>query len=67
MDNERYEFLSDRIDHADSRTDDLDVRITALESAKEVKKAHTMEWIVIVLILIEIVEGCVIYLLTRHG
>lgn len=67
MDNERYAFLSDRIDHADSRIDDLDARISALESAKEVKKAHTMEWIVIVLILIEIIEGYVLYLLTHHG
>lgn len=64
MDNERYEFLSDRIDHADSRTDDLDARIAALESAKEVKKAHTLEWIVIILIVIEIVQGFWMY---HHG
>lgn len=61
MDNERYEFLNDRINHADSRTDDLDVRITALESDKEVKKSRTLEWIVIVLIVIEIIEGIWMY------
>jgi uncharacterized Rmd1/YagE family protein len=59
--NEQYDFLNDRVDHAFTEIDSAVARITALEGAKEVKKAHTLEWIVIVLILIEIVEGVVLW------
>lgn len=57
MDAREYEFLNDRVDHVDGRVDDLDTRITMLESAREVKKSRAMEWLVIVLILIEILQG----------
>ena len=57
MNQDQYEFLNDRIDHSYAEIDNVSARVTILESAKEVKKAHTLEWIVIVLILIEILEG----------
>lgn len=57
MNQDQYEFLNDRIDHSYTEIDNVSARVTILESAKEVKKAHTLEWIVIVLILIEILEG----------
>lgn len=67
MDSDRYDFLNDRIDHTDGRIDDVDTRLTALESDKEVKKSRTLEWIVIGLIVIEILESIFIWYLSRHG
>lgn len=64
IEQDQYEFLNDRIDHeADERTA-LAARVTQLESDKEVKRARTLEWIVIVLIVIEIIEGFFLY---HHG
>lgn len=64
MNSDQYEFLNDRIDHCVTEHDALTERVLALESAKEVKKAHTLEIIVIVLILIEIAQGFWSY---HHG
>lgn len=57
MDAQRYELLDDRIDHVNERCDSLNDRLVLLESDKELKKARTLEWVVIVLILVEIVES----------
>lgn len=64
IEHDQYEFLNDRIDHEASERDALTARVTTLEMTKEVKRARTLEWIVIVLIVIEIIEG---FLLYRHG
>jgi uncharacterized Rmd1/YagE family protein len=54
---EQYDFLNDRVDHAFTEIDSVAARVTALESDEEVKKSRTLEWIVIVLILVEIIES----------
>ncbi len=71
MDQDQYEFLNDRITHVDGTVDDangridaVETRVLALEGAREIKKAHTLEWIVIVLIVVEIIEGVLLY---KHG
>ncbi len=64
IEQDQYEFLNDRIDHEASERDALAARVLALESAKEVKKARVLEWIVIVLIIVEIAES---WFLFHHG
>jgi uncharacterized Rmd1/YagE family protein len=61
MDNDRYDFLLDKIGHVEDR-------VTDLEDHQDVQEARTMEWWVIALIVFEIVEAAFIaYLEFRHG
>jgi len=62
---EQYDFVNDRIDHTDDRVDALTERVLNLEADKEVKKARTLEYVVIFLILVEIAQGCITYF--HHG
>jgi uncharacterized Rmd1/YagE family protein len=64
---DRLELIDDRIAHETSERDALAERVLALESDKEVKKARTLEWIVVVLIVIEIVEGIPLWNYLHHG
>jgi uncharacterized Rmd1/YagE family protein len=61
MDIDQYEFLNDRIDHVDGRCDDLDKRLTQLEGDEEIKKSRALEWIVIILIVVEIIESVLLW------
>lgn len=65
MEDERYEFLGERIDHVDGRVDDMDTRITALEGADDTKKSRALEWIVIILVLVETIFTVLMFL--SHG
>jgi hypothetical protein len=64
---DRLELIGDEIDHRTTEHDALAERVLALESDKEVKKARTLEWIVVVLIIIEIVEGIPLWKYFHHG
>lgn len=61
MDNDRYEFLNDRIDHEGGRIDDLDTRVTGLEGKREVKHSRRLEWIVITLVALEALFEILMY------
>jgi uncharacterized Rmd1/YagE family protein len=61
MDDDRYEFLLDKIGHVEDR-------VTDLENHQDKEEARMLEWWVIALIVIEILEAVVIaYLELRHG
>jgi uncharacterized Rmd1/YagE family protein len=54
MDDDRYEFLNDRIDHHGERID-------ALEGTRDQRHSRRLEWIVIVLVALEAVFEILMY------
>ncbi len=62
---DRLQLIDDRQEHETSERDALEARVLTLESAKEVKKAHTLEYIVIFIITVETLFSAIS--LFHHG
>jgi hypothetical protein len=62
---DRLQLIDDRQDHETTERDALEARVLALESDKEVKKAHTLEYIVIFIITVETIFSAIMCF--HHG
>lgn len=61
MDDDRYEFLNDRVDHCVTEHDSLVDRVSALEGHKVRSHGHRLEWIVIALVALEAAFEVLLY------
>lgn len=62
---DRLKLIDDEAEHVNGRIDNVELRLTDIETSKEIKKAHTLEYLVLAIITIETLFTIALYF--RHG
>jgi uncharacterized Rmd1/YagE family protein len=63
MDDDRYQFLCDRIEHVEGRVDALEAQEHHEDAQRGTRWSLVLGWLTVVLIVVEIVEAI---LIARH-